>query len=114
MVIISSTQNHMKFQKNQQLYLKYRNYIVELAKDKYVTPLMARKGLAGDVEAIIRIHRFLQQWSIINFVHQKPTNPSSALNKTDTQAMTKQIVKRKDCFEKDKLNLNKLYDKDDL
>jgi hypothetical protein len=46
--------------------------MIDLGKDNYVSALRARKGLAGDVNSIIRIHTFLQKWGLINFVHQKP------------------------------------------
>lgn len=65
-------QNQTKFEKNEDLYKKYRNYMIDLGKDSYVSALRARKGLAGDVCSIIRIHSFLQRWGLINFVHQKP------------------------------------------
>ncbi len=63
----------MKFEKNEQIYIKYRNYIIELGKTQYVTPFMARKGLSGDACSIIRIHKFLESWSLINFVYSKPS-----------------------------------------
>ena len=67
-----SIQNNIKFQKHEELYKKYRNYIIELGKEKYITPSEARKGLAGDACAIIRIHKFLEQWGLINYTHSKP------------------------------------------
>lgn len=48
-------------------------------------------------------------------MHQKAPNTSNlTLKKADIKPIAKQTVKRKDCFDKDKLNINKLYDKDDL
>ena len=61
----------MKFEKNEELYKKYRNYIIEMGKTKYINATMSRKGLAGDACAIIRIHEFLEKWGLINFVHKK-------------------------------------------
>lgn len=46
----------MKFEKNEELYKKYRNHIIDMGKTRYVSPTMARKGLAGDACSIIRIH----------------------------------------------------------
>lgn len=42
---------------------------------------MARKGLAGDACAIIRIHKFLEKWGLINFVHKK--HPENLENNKD-------------------------------
>jgi hypothetical protein len=55
----NTIQSNIKFEKHEELYKKYRNYIIDLGKDKYITPSQARKNLAGDVSAIIRIHKFL-------------------------------------------------------
>lgn len=73
---LSLTQSNIKFEKHEELYKKYRNYIIELGKEKYITPSEARKGLAGDACAIIRIHKFLEKWGLINYVHQKPIDPT--------------------------------------
>lgn len=56
-----------RFEKNEELYKKYRNYIVELSKDGYVSATKARKGLAGDACSIMKIHAFLEHWGIINY-----------------------------------------------
>ncbi len=95
------------------MYKKYRNYIIDLGKEKYITPSEARKGLAGDACAIIRIHKFLEKWGLINFIHRNPK-----IVQVDNQSQEKreqnQVIKRKDCFDKDKLIVARSYGKDDL
>jgi SWI/SNF related-matrix-associated actin-dependent regulator of chromatin subfamily C len=39
-----------------------------------VTPTIARRGLAGDACAIIRIHSFLEKWGLVNFIHKRHTS----------------------------------------
>jgi len=72
MVVLILSQSNIKFEKHEELYKKYRNYIIELGKNEYVTPSKARKGLAGDACAIIRIHKFLEKWGLVNYLHKKP------------------------------------------
>lgn len=102
------TQSNVKFEKNEELYKKYRNHIIELGRSQHVTPTQARKGLAGDACAIIRIHKFLEKWGLINYIH--PKNPSS-----QPQAKSQSgAQKRKDGFDKEKALLGRSYGKDDL
>ena len=52
------------------VYKKYRNFMVEVWRqtpDKYLTATSARRHLAGDVCAILRVHAFLEHWGLINF-----------------------------------------------
>ncbi len=53
------------------MYRLYRNHIITLGADKYISPYEARKGLAGDACAIIRIHSFLESWGLINYLRKK-------------------------------------------
>ncbi len=122
MVFFDKQQIHIKFEKNEELYRKYRNHIIDMGKTRYVSPTMARKGLAGDACAIIRIHDFLQRWGLINFVHKravKQNSEGSINNDVDDvskkgQGICGNSIKRKDGFEKDKSLLSKIYDKDDM
>jgi hypothetical protein len=96
------------------LYKKYRNYIIEIGKDEYVNASKARKGLAGDACAIIRIHKFLEKWGLINYIHKKPNKAED--KKIEKQAVSDAIPlsKRKDCFDRDKVIISRSYGKDDL
>lgn len=75
----------------------------------------ARKGLAGDACAIIRIHKFLEKWGLINYIHKKPIE--KAAEKKIEKKVEEEVVplsKRKDCFDRDKLIISRSYGKDDL
>lgn len=77
-------QSNIKFEKHEELYKKYRNYIIELGKEKYITASEARKGLAGDACAIIRIHKFLEKWGLVNYIHLKPGTKVEPVNHKET------------------------------
>lgn len=75
----------------------------------------ARKGLAGDACAIIRIHKFLEKWGLINYIHKKPSSKmleNKKLKEPEVEAIP--LSKRKDCFDRDKLIISRSYGKDDL
>lgn len=95
------------------MYKKYRNHIIELAKDQYLPPSNARKGLAGDASAIIRIHHFLEKWGIINYIHTKTPAKCSISPPTNPENQPNNLLK-KDAMDKDKQIANKFYGKDDL
>lgn len=60
------------------LYLKYRNFMVRMwrgSPDRYLTKIACRRVLKGDANAIMRVHRFLEQEGLINF----GLNPSGNL-----------------------------------
>lgn len=98
-----------KFQKSQELYLKYRNYIVQLGKQGYVSATRARKGLAGDACSIIRIHAFLEHWGIINKYSLKGQAPNGA-----RQLIMKFDDEHKlDLFDYDKKIVAKAYNQQD-
>lgn len=73
-----ATQKIDRFEKSEELYLKYRNYIVGLSREGYVSATRARKGLAGDACSIIRIHAFLEHWGIINKYEIRGQAPNHA------------------------------------
>ena len=99
-----------KFEKNEELYKKYRNYIVDLGKTQYVSPTKARKGLAGDVCAIMRIHSFLEKWGLINYVFPKKSLKNDEI--LGIKSNEPQLKPRKDCIDKDKTIYEKHFDKD--
>ena len=56
--------------KNPEIYKKYRNFIIHLFRQNpsiYLTGTACRRHLSGDVCAILRLHKFLEQWGLINF-----------------------------------------------
>lgn len=56
--------------KTPEIYLAYRNFMIDtyrLNPTEYVTSTAARRNLAGDVCAIMRVHAFLEQWGLINY-----------------------------------------------
>jgi len=56
--------------KNPEIYKKYRNFIINLYRKNpsiYLTGTVCRRYLSGDVCAILRLHKFLEQWGLINF-----------------------------------------------
>lgn len=65
------------------LYVKYRNFLINayrLNPNDYLTVTAARRTLAGDVGTIMRLHRFLSRWGLINYqvdaeVKPKPVEP---------------------------------------
>lgn len=76
----------------------------------------ARRGLAGDACAIIRIHKFLEKWGLINYIHPKPSSKlqENKKEKSASKADITPLSKRKDCFDRDKLIISRSYGKDDL
>jgi len=56
--------------KTPQIYVKYRNFLVNayrLNPNDYLTVTAARRNLVGDVGTILRVHRFLSRWGLINY-----------------------------------------------
>ncbi|OWZ12751.1 hypothetical protein PHMEG_00014037 [Phytophthora megakarya] len=59
-----------KAKKTDEVYLKYRNYMVHAYRQQpgvYLTATACRRNLAGDACAILRVHEFLTHWGLINF-----------------------------------------------
>jgi hypothetical protein len=57
--------------------LQYWNYIIQLYRG-YLTSTECRRALSGDASGITRIHKFLEQWGIINFNIDPETCPYPA------------------------------------
>lgn len=57
------------------VYKEYRNFMIALYRmnpSVYLSATTVRRHLAGDVNAIIRVHAFLEKWGLINFqVHPR-------------------------------------------
>ncbi|XP_071825833.1 SWI/SNF complex subunit SMARCC1-like isoform X2 [Apostichopus japonicus] len=56
--------------KTSEVYLAYRNFMIDtyrLNPTEYLTATAARRNLAGDVCAVLRVHAFLEQWGLINY-----------------------------------------------
>ncbi|CCH42967.1 SWI/SNF complex subunit SWI3 [Wickerhamomyces ciferrii] len=65
--------------KTPQIYVKYRNFLINVYRlnpNDYLTVTAARRNLVGDVGTILRVHRFLSRWGLINYqvdAQDKPT-----------------------------------------
>lgn len=62
--------NYKNKSKTPEIYLAYRNFMIDtyrLNPTEYITSTAARRNLAGDVCAIMRVHAFLEQWGLINY-----------------------------------------------
>ncbi|KAK9727354.1 SWI/SNF and RSC complex subunit Ssr2 [Basidiobolus ranarum] len=93
-------------------YQGYRNRLIEIYRQnpsEYLTVAGCRKELGGDVRAIVRIHAFLEQWGIINYL----CNPelSSELNAVVTtgriSSSEHSTEKPSECFTDRTLQLRK-------
>lgn len=69
--------------KTPELYKKYRNFMIEMYANRpqdYLSAIVCRRSLCGDVCAIIRLHTFLDSIGLINFAADQSTRPQSILN----------------------------------
>lgn len=70
--------NHRNRSKTSDIYLRYRNFMVNtyrLNPAEYLTVTACRRNLVGDAAAIMRIHSFLDKWGLINYqvdVQERP------------------------------------------
>eukprot|EP00350_Pseudokeronopsis_sp_OXSARD2_P002553 CAMPEP_0170567850 /NCGR_PEP_ID=MMETSP0211-20121228/80750_1 /TAXON_ID=311385 /ORGANISM="Pseudokeronopsis sp., Strain OXSARD2" /LENGTH=213 /DNA_ID=CAMNT_0010889433 /DNA_START=417 /DNA_END=1061 /DNA_ORIENTATION=- len=56
--------------KSPETYSSYRNFIIKLYRENpnsYLSAIICRKSLPGDVCSVIRLHAFLEHWGLINF-----------------------------------------------
>ena len=66
--------------KNPEIYKKYRNFIINLYRQSpsiYLTGTACRRHLSGDVNAILRLHKFLERWGLINFKLEPKYKPNN-------------------------------------
>ncbi|CDK25575.1 unnamed protein product [Kuraishia capsulata CBS 1993] len=62
--------------KTPQVYAKYRNFMINsyrLNPNEYLTYTVCRRNLIGDAATILRVHKFLTKWGLINY----QVNPES-------------------------------------
>ncbi len=67
--------------KTPEIYKKYRNFIINLYRQNpstYLSGTACRRHLAGDVCAILRLHKFLEKWGLINFKLDPKFKPNSS------------------------------------
>lgn len=73
--------NSKSVSKTPQVYMQYRNYMVNAYRQDpnvYLNATACRRNLAGDVCAILRVHEFLEHWGIINFQVPPAARPTTA------------------------------------
>ena len=64
--------------KTPRVYMEYRNFIIELYRANptmYLSATTCRRHLQGDVNAVMRVHAFLEKYGIINFNQYGPLGP---------------------------------------
>lgn len=72
--------------KSPAIYLNYRNFMINayrLNPNEYLTLTSCRRNLVGDVGTLMRVHRFLNKWGLINYQvnpHFKPGYSIEKLN----------------------------------
>ncbi|KAF8003885.1 hypothetical protein HF325_001333 [Metschnikowia pulcherrima] len=67
------------------IYADYRNFMVNayrLNPNEYLTLTSCRRTLVGDVGTLMRVHRFLNKWGLINYQVNPQFKPAYALEKT--------------------------------
>uniref|UniRef100_A0A0N5BGB8 SWI/SNF complex subunit SMARCC2 n=1 Tax=Strongyloides papillosus TaxID=174720 RepID=A0A0N5BGB8_STREA len=71
--------NGLNKSKTPEVYLYYRNFIVDtyrLNPFEYLSATACRRNLSGDVCAILRVHQFLEQWGLINYQVASESRPT--------------------------------------
>ncbi|KAK4534866.1 hypothetical protein CDCA_CDCA03G0891 [Cyanidium caldarium] len=67
--------------KTPETYRMYRNFMIDTWRrdpSRYLTATAARRHLAGDVCAILRVHAFLEHWGLINYGVENDTRPPAS------------------------------------
>lgn len=70
--------------KSPKIYANYRNFMINtyrLNPNEYLTLTACRRSLVGDVGTIMRVHRFLNKWGLINYQMSPLFKPAYALEK---------------------------------
>lgn len=70
--------------KSPKIYASYRNFMVNayrLNPNEYLTLTSCRRNLVGDVGTVMRVHRFLNKWGLINYQVNPQFKPPYALEK---------------------------------
>jgi SWI/SNF complex subunit SWI3 len=64
--------------KTPEIYIRYRNFMVNsyrLNPNDYLSFTSVRRNLIGDAGALLRIHKFLNKWGLINYQVNPETRP---------------------------------------
>lgn len=72
------------------IYADYRNFMINayrLNPNEYLTLTSCRRTLVGDVGTLMRVHRFLNKWGLINYQVNPQFKPAYALEKTPDGAL---------------------------
>lgn len=70
--------------KSAKIYLNYRNFMINsyrLNPNEYLTLTSCRRNLVGDVGTLMRVHRFLNLWGLINYQVRPQFKPGYALDR---------------------------------
>lgn len=70
--------------KSPKIYLNYRNFMINsyrLNPNEYLTLTSCRRNLVGDVGTLMRVHRFLNRWGLINYQVNPHFKPGYAIEK---------------------------------
>ncbi|KAF3985467.1 hypothetical protein FT663_05055 [Candidozyma haemuli var. vulneris] len=70
--------------KSPKIYANYRNFMINVYRlnpNEYLTLTSCRRNLVGDVGTIMRVHRFLTKWGLINYQVNPQLKPAYALEK---------------------------------
>lgn len=70
--------------KSPKIYASYRNFMVNayrLNPNEYLTLTSCRRNLVGDVGSLMRVHRFLNKWGLINYQVNPDFKPAYSLEK---------------------------------
>lgn len=64
--------------KTPEIYIKYRNFMINsyrLNPNDYLSYTAVRRNLIGDAGALLRVHKFLNKWGLINYQVNPETRP---------------------------------------
>ncbi|KAL6452346.1 SWI3 SWI/SNF complex subunit SWI3 [Candida maltosa Xu316] len=70
--------------KSPKLYVNYRNFMINsyrLNPNEFLTLTSCRRNLVGDVGTLMRVHKFLNKWGLINYQVRPQFKPGYALEK---------------------------------
>ncbi|KAK6203167.1 uncharacterized protein RJT21DRAFT_81798 [Scheffersomyces amazonensis] len=70
--------------KSPKIYVNYRNFMINsyrLNPNEFLTITSCRRNLVGDVGTIMRVHRFLSKWGLINYQVRPQFKPGYAIEK---------------------------------
>lgn len=65
--------------KTPQMYVRYRDFMVStyrLNPNEYLSVTVCRRNLAGDAATVMRVHRFLTKWGLINYQVDAESRPN--------------------------------------